>query len=106
MFDGIFREEKDSLEKILAELLNAKDIELKSEIHNPIILTKLKTLSVWMKLEKCPKSSKMLEDFITYYLKYMVSHNRESRKEIIHALSEMLKREAPLGEKIMGEKIK
>lgn len=107
MFDGIFREaeDKESLEKILAKLLDSKDIELKSEIHSPLALDKLKILSVWLESEKMPESAKLINTFIEYYLKYMVSHNRESRKEIIHALSEMIKREVPLSEKIMGEKI-
>jgi hypothetical protein len=37
-----------------------------------------------------PKSSKLLKNFIEYYLRYMVSYKRMSRIEVIKALSSLL----------------
>lgn len=90
----------ESFEKILRALMESKDIELKTEIPNPLGLAKLKALSVYLKAEKYKDSSGTINAFIEYFLKYMVSNKREGRKEIVQAISEGLKREKSIGEKL------
>lgn len=92
--------EGESLERILIRLLQSEDIELKTEIQKPLNLARLNLLADWLMIENCPNASKMIKEFIQSYLKYMVSHNREGRKEIIQAIAEGMKRDKSLTDKL------
>jgi len=103
VMDKLIPEDIDdlSLQKILNSLLNAKEnLELKTHILAPLDLAKLFFLADYLDVrfptqydEKTNKnyslSGKAIKSFITIYLKYMVSWNRESRREIIRAVSSM-----------------
>ncbi|MGB5911849.1 MAG: hypothetical protein WBH31_11700 [Promethearchaeia archaeon] len=94
-----------SLQKILNSLLNAKEnLELKTHIHEPLDLAKLYFLADYLDVrfptqidkkteERFSLSGKAIKSFITIYLKYMVSWKRESRREIIRAVSQMFNEE-------------
>jgi uncharacterized protein YdaL len=87
--DG-FNEYSDvSLEKILGNLLDTKDIELKSEINDVASISVLKTLGDYLKSKKLPISSTYILDYIHNFLKYMVSYKRKGRMEIIDAVKGM-----------------
>jgi hypothetical protein len=104
MFDGLNEvEDSNSYEEILMSLLNEENVAMKSEIDRPINLARLDVLSFWLKAEGLPKSSEFIDTFIKKFLVYMVSHNRQSRKEIIQALSEGLKEEKTIGEKLISK---
>jgi hypothetical protein len=85
--------QEETAEKILVKLLDDKGIELKTEIRDPRALAQLSTLARWLELEKMSQSAKIIDDFVDYFLRYMVSKDRQSRKEIVKALSDRLKRE-------------
>jgi len=85
-----------TLKEILSNLLDKKDLELKTEIHNPRFLTILKMISIQLEIRKYPLSFQVLDKYIYWFLIYMVSYKRESRKEIIHALSYLLEKEKEL----------
>lgn len=91
----------ETYEKILRALLQSNDIELKTEIQNPLALARLKALATYLNSVGYVKSKKTIEDFIEFYLKYMVSNKREGRKEIIQAISEGLKKEQSVTDKLM-----
>lgn len=77
-----------SKEKILATLLNGKfNLELKTEIHKPKELASLYSIAKYLKVHKYHKSYTTIKGFIEIFLKYMISHNRMSRTEIIKALT-------------------
>lgn len=77
-----------SREKILVNLLNAKNnLELKTEIHKPKELASLYSIAKYLKVHKYHKSYTTITSFIDIFLRYMISHNRMSRIEIIKALT-------------------
>lgn len=93
-----------SLQDILMDLLDGEqNLDLKTHIKNPQALAALKLISKFLKMESYTGSAKLLKKYITIYLRYMVSLDRESRKEIIQAVSSLLNRETlslSLGEKL------
>jgi len=86
----MFKDKKISFQEILLSLLDEEDLEMKTEIHDPLGLTALKILQEY--LEKCElsKSAKLIDIFTEYFLKYMVSYKRKSRAEIIEAISKSM----------------
>lgn len=85
-----------TLKQILNTLLDKKDLELKTEIHNPRYLAILKMWSIHLKERKYPLSSLTIKTFIELILLYMVSYKRQRVKEVIHALSYLLEKEKEL----------
>lgn len=78
---------QESYMEILTYLMDStKDLELKSEIHNPKELTILTLIKYMMKLNGFTYGSDIIDKFLTIYLKYMVSKDRKGRTEIIHSL--------------------
>lgn len=72
---------------ILNDLINAKEnLDMKTEINNPLSLSALKTLSHYIKKRNLNITSYYINYFIKVYLRYMVSNKRRSRKEIVNAL--------------------
>jgi hypothetical protein len=76
------------LANLLGSLMETTDIELKTEIGNPLNLTRLKTVGVWCKQQNIPGGQDSINQFIDAYLKYMVSHQRRGRLEVVKAISE------------------
>jgi len=75
---------------VLNNLLNKDNLEFKTHIFKPKQLAVLKIFSGLLKDNNFPISSSIITNFIEYYLTYMVSYNRESRKEIIKALTHLI----------------
>jgi len=100
MFDDLLRTEEESFEKILISLLEEDNVAMKTEIQKPLNLTRLECLAGWLKAEKMKKSAKLIETFVLSYRINMVSNKRQSRKEIIAALTEGLKEERSATEKL------
>lgn len=94
IFDDMIEANDISLQQILNNLLDgSKDLDLKSHIFKPKQLASLNILSDLLTRLKYKKSSKVINDFIGIYLRYMVSFERLSRKEIIKALSNLVEKE-------------
>jgi hypothetical protein len=68
--------------------MTTDNIELKSEINNPLNLTKLKIIGAWVKQQGMPGVDGTINLFVQDYLKFMVSHNRQGRLEVVKAISE------------------
>lgn len=76
------------MEDILQELLNGdRDLDLKSEIHNPRALASLNVFALASKEVGFLESDNYLREYIRVYLRYMFSNNRKSRSEIIDAIT-------------------
>lgn len=104
LLDDLQSMEPVQVEKILEQLLDSKDVELKSEVHNPIALSKLKALAIALEICKLKNSSKVIDKFIEWYLKYMVSYKRQSRKEAVNAIARMLEeRETTITHRMLGK---
>lgn len=83
-----------TLQRILNDLLDAKkNLELKTHIYNPKDLAGLFIEAQHYKSEELEECGDLVESYIEIYLKYMVSKDRESRKEIIRAVSSMFDKE-------------
>jgi len=96
--------QEETAEKILVKLLDDKGIELKTEIKDPRALAQLSTIARWLEIENMPKSAELIDDFVDYLLRYMVSKDRQSRKEIIKALSDRIRRENTPNGRFLGRK--
>ena len=94
IFDDMIEAHDISLQQILNNLLDgSKDLDLKSHIFKPKQLASLNILADLLNRLKYTKSNKVIIDFINIYLRYMVSFDRLSRKEIIKALSNLAEKE-------------
>lgn len=77
-----------------------KSVAPKTEIEVPLALAQLKTIAVILRQDGYPDLADIIEEFIGSYLVYMISRNREGRREIIQALTEGLKEDRALREKL------
>ena len=100
MLDGLLEDNGESYETILLEMMNKDNIVMKTEIHKPVALTKLEILADWIKSEGMRKPSKVIKNFDIKYLEHMVSFQRKGRTEVFGALTEGLKRQMSLTEKL------
>jgi len=100
MLDELIEESGESFETILLALMDKANISMKTEIHNPLVLTQLHAIADWLKAETLYKEAKIIYKYIKKYLEYMVSYDRKARTEIIAALTEGLKRQMSLSEKL------
>jgi len=103
MLQGLLSTDEESFEKIVLEMLNPDDVEMKTEVHSPVALTQLEVMAIWYDFEHVPECAKLIRDFCRLYRINMVSFNRQSRKEIKEILTEGLKRERTIGEKLAGK---
>ena len=100
ILDKLEGSQEESFEKILIRMLEPEKAETKTQIENTVAMSQLKMLATWARQEKCFKTAKTIETFIKTYLIYQISKDRQSRKEIISALTEGLKRDKSLAEKL------
>jgi len=85
--DELIRKEGSSPEQILNVLLSKDgNLAMKTEIENPLELALLNCYADHLDKKKLKRSAKFIRGFIEWYLQYMVSYRRKSRKEIIDAL--------------------
>jgi len=66
-----------------------KDVDLKTEIRKPRALAVLNVMKDFCENKKLSRSAKLLQKFTEYYLRYMISFNRQSRGEIVEAIKAM-----------------
>jgi len=102
---------EETKEKILKELLTTENLEIKTDIPNPLAITRLKILSIAIKKEferlgiDRSKSGDALEDTILWLLTYRISYQRQSRKEIIDAYKALISRhdDKTITDKLVGK---
>jgi len=77
-----------TLQQILNNLLDAtNNLELKSHIYKPKALSGLKIIADDLLNNHYVNSANLILNYITTYLKYMISYERKSRTEVIKALT-------------------
>lgn len=95
VFDELTEGNDISIQQILNNLLDGKhNLDLKTQIIKPKVLASLKVFAELLGKLKYPKSERVIESFIKTYLRYMVSFERQSRKEIIKAVSSLFEAES------------
>lgn len=77
------------VEKIIEQLTSKKDIRTKTDIsqREKLILSALEVFKDPFKYMS--EKHNVLEDFITYYLQYALSVDRQSRKELITVIKSL-----------------
>lgn len=92
-FDELLKDETLDANAILHELLDPKNIDMKTHIADPItfamleaIISNLEDLFSTAKKAKMPLTKKILRDTIKHLKMYLVSWKRLSRKEITETL--------------------
>lgn len=77
-----------SIEKILDKLLvKDKNLILKTDVENSRNFVMLYVIYEDLKTKNLKKSAKTMEIFLNRYIEVRVSRDRESRKEILEAIS-------------------
>ena len=89
------------LAQLVSSLMTLENLELKSEVANPLNLTRLKIFGQWAENEGIEGAAADIDQFIDYYLRYMVSHNRQGRAEVVRAISEI---KTKMAKTLMGPK--
>lgn len=76
----------DAQQAIVSQLLDDSNLETKTELEKPLRFSCLTIFQEVLKDNELTYSSKIIEMFIIKSCKFLISHNREGRKEIISAL--------------------
>lgn len=79
----------DTVEKILAQLLTKEDIELKTNIPNPMAITKLSMIADYLEGNQMPITCAVIRSFVQHYLELAPSKNGERAKQIVKAFSDI-----------------
>lgn len=93
MLDDLIPTESSTFEEILNTLLKGdKDLDLKTHIHNPKNLAILKSIADYLKnelkdIDEKQEIANIIYNFLETFLRYMISFDRLSRKEIIKAIA-------------------
>ncbi len=86
--------DEETVEKILVQLLDEKNLEMKTDIPVPLALTRLEVLGDYVDSEfkrvglENSVTAKLITTFARKFRVNRVSYDRKSREEIIRALSE------------------
>jgi hypothetical protein len=86
IFSELLESKELRLEDILSNLINRQDVELKTEIHSPLIISALDVLAISLKENKLENSSNLLSNFLLWFRINMISYKRLSRHEIIKGI--------------------
>lgn len=89
--------------EILNSLLSPENIELKSDIKNIAIFTRLKTQAFYLRSIGWEDVANLIEEAIKNYLLYSVSKNRLSRAETIQGVTQSQSNEVSLKERLLGD---
>ena len=99
-FEGLQQLESDSLQKILVSMMSPENIKMKSDISLTMPMAQLLAFACVLEAEGVPDLPKIIKDFVAEYLTLQVSHDRKGRTEVFSTLSEGLKEERRLRDKL------
>lgn len=75
--------------KALLSLLDKENVELITELPNPVQITVVEAVIKDMKHSFYPQCSNIFETYVSLYKKNMISNKRKSRVEFIEALKNL-----------------
>jgi len=81
-----------------------EDLPLKTEIPDPVRFAALTAIGTDLKLRGMKETSKFIREFQKSYMIYMVSKDRQSRREIIEVLTKEQERMDSLTEKLLSRR--
>ena len=103
MFEGLEKFDDESINKFIGALLDDKNVDTKTEIENPLNMARLMGIAEWLEAYEMYKPAKFLRAFIKSYNTYMISRDRKSRQEVVSVLSEAMKEERRMRDKLSSE---
>jgi hypothetical protein len=103
MLKGLVASDDESYEKIVLAMIDEDNVDMKTEIHATVEMTQFDILAMWYDFEGVPECGNLIREFGKRYRINQVSHNRESRKEIRDILTEGLKAERSMAQKMAGK---
>lgn len=80
------KKELDIEQKIVEELLNDKNLDTKTELEYPMKWSVLNVIADFLEFKQLKIPANTLRNFVNISFKYLISKNREGRKEYIQAL--------------------
>lgn len=78
--------QNDSILDVVSQMINDKNIELKTEITNPYAIATFDIFIKYFKNRNQELVGTILESWKTGLFKYMISNERKSRKEMVDIL--------------------
>lgn len=93
----------ETLEQILLDLLAPGNVTMKTEFPNPLLVSRIRMASKWAELQGLEQVAEFLKQFVTFFETDMVSYKRQSRTEIVTAVSEIVKHDRKVREKLVGD---
>lgn len=83
LFGGLLADDETTDWKILDKLLDKADIEMKTEIKNPLAVSKLRCIAAELDRRGMKKASEIITAHVDNYLLNMVSYDRKRANEIV-----------------------
>lgn len=98
-------DDEPNYERILQSLMVVDEHNLlaQTEIERPEALIKLWSLARWLQAEGLEQSASLIDDYIAQYLKYMISYDRKSRRELVDSFKELEQAKRSSTEKLLGK---
>ena len=93
LLDDLMPIEDESIERILVRLLQSDDIALKTDLPNAMNVVKLQAIADILIKEGMIESGEVINNWVTNYMKDMVSSKRKGRGEIVKALTDRIQSE-------------
>ena len=100
VFKNMIQLEDETVEKIVMSMLDPENVEMKTRVNAPLNLTRLEFMGMLFDIETLPLSKKVIETFCKLLRVNEVSFDGKSREEIVRILSEAMKQERSLTDKL------
>ena len=91
----------EEIAQLVSELINSKDVELKTQIDNPVLISLMDTLADYLADRNLQQSSNLIANLLFHFRVNMVSYKRKSREEYIKALIGVKEEEKEKQEEIL-----
>ena len=100
VFKGMQQLEEETVEKIVVNMLNPENVEMKTRVGVPLALSRLELMGTWYEIEDLPLSKKVIDVFSKFLRVNEVSRDGKSREEVVRILSEAMKQERSMQDRL------
>ena len=94
MLDELMPDPEITQEQILEHLLTPDDIQLKTDLRDPLTVTRMQTHTMMSMDKGFTRCADLTATIVDNYMLNMVSYKRQSRGEVVTVLSEKLRQAA------------
>lgn len=100
IFESMIPYEEETVERIITDMIDPENVEMKTRVGVPLNLSRLELFGTWYEMENLPKSAEVIKVFCKLLRVNEVSLDGKSREEIVRILSEAMKQERTLRDKL------